>query len=68
MSQVSAAELKRAKAVKVVGERVIATQEEFSPFDLVIEKNGVANAAKELGVAVVAYSPLARGLVTGRYA
>lgn len=38
---------------------------EFSPFELEIEKSGFLKAAKELGVSVVAYSPLGRGLVTG---
>ncbi|ESK89139.1 hypothetical protein Moror_5261 [Moniliophthora roreri MCA 2997] len=37
------------------------------PFTLDIEQNGLAAAAEELGVSVIAYSPLARGLVTGRF-
>jgi aryl-alcohol dehydrogenase-like predicted oxidoreductase len=32
-----------------------------------IEKNGVIEAAKELGVTIVAWGPLASGLLTGRY-
>lgn len=66
MSECSIETLKRAKAVKGVGERVVAVQMEFSPFSLDIEKNSFAQAAKELGVTVVAYSPLGRGLISGR--
>ena len=66
LSECSAATLHRARAVPGVGEKVIAAQMEFSPFSLQIEKDGFAKVAKELGVAVVAYSPLGRGLVSGR--
>lgn len=68
LSECSAETLRRAKAVKGVGEKVIAAQMEYSPFSLQVEKDGFAKAAKELGVAIVAYSPLGRGLVSGRYA
>lgn len=68
LSETSIATLKRAKAVKGVGEKVIAAQMEFSPFELTIEKNGFVDAINEAGMALVAYSPLARGLVTGRRA
>lgn len=68
LSECSADVLKRAKAVPVAGERVVAAQMEFSPFELGIEKSGFVAAARELGVAVVAYSPLGRGMITGRWA
>jgi len=32
-----------------------------------IERNGVLDTAKELGVTIIAYSPLAGGLLSGRY-
>ena len=32
-----------------------------------IEKNGVLETAKELGVTIIAYTPLERGLLTGKY-
>ncbi len=32
-----------------------------------IETNGILDAAKELGVTIVAWSPLARGILSGRY-
>ncbi|TDL15047.1 Aldo/keto reductase [Rickenella mellea] len=67
LSECSAATLRRAKAVPGVGDKVIAVQMEYSPFSLDIEKSGFVKVAEELGVAVVAYSPLGRGLVSGRY-
>lgn len=66
LSESSVETLRRAKAVKGIGERVIAAQMEFSPFSLHSEKDGFAKAAKDMGVALVAYSPLGRGLITGR--
>ncbi|KAJ8701239.1 hypothetical protein PTI98_000049 [Pleurotus ostreatus] len=67
LSECNVDTLKRARAVKGLGEKVVAVQMEFSPFELEIEKNGFAKAAEEAGVAVVCYSPLARGLVSGRF-
>lgn len=66
LSECSVETLRRAKAVKGVGERVVAAQMELSPFSLQSEKDGFAKAAKELGVALVAYSPLGRGMASGR--
>ncbi|KAF7326626.1 malate dehydrogenase [Mycena venus] len=67
LSECSAATLRRARAVKGVGEKVVAVQMEYSPFDLEIETSGLLEAAREMGVAVVPYSPLGRGLLTGKY-
>lgn len=66
LSECSAEVLRRAKAVPVLGGKVIACQMEYNPFELTIEKNGFLNATREAGVALVAYSPLGRGLATGR--
>ncbi|MEO0375804.1 MAG: aldo/keto reductase [Cyanobacteria bacterium P01_A01_bin.17] len=33
-----------------------------------IEQNGILEAARQLGVTILAYSPLAQGLLTGKYA
>ncbi|KAH9846265.1 Aldo/keto reductase [Lenzites betulinus] len=64
LSEVSAATLRRAHAVHPIS----AVQVEYSPFTLDIEdeKIGLLKAARELGVTVVAYSPLGRGLLTGK--
>lgn len=68
LSECSAETLRRAKAVKGLGERIVAVQDEFSPFSLQVETEGFAEVCKELGVSIVAYSPLGRGMVSGRYA
>ncbi|TCD62227.1 hypothetical protein EIP91_007206 [Steccherinum ochraceum] len=59
--------LKRAKAVPGVGEKLVAAQMEFSPFELGVETSGFAAAAEKLGVAVIAYSPLGRGMISGKF-
>ncbi|KAH8110500.1 Aldo/keto reductase [Phellopilus nigrolimitatus] len=65
LSECSVETLRRARAVKGVGARVVAAQMEFSPYSLHVEKSGFAQAAKDEGVSVVAYSPLGRGLDFG---
>lgn len=42
-------------------------QVEFSLLDRSIERNGILEAAKELGVTIIAYTPLASGLLSGKY-
>ncbi|KAF9522253.1 NADP-dependent oxidoreductase domain-containing protein [Crepidotus variabilis] len=63
LSEISAETLRRAHAIHPIA----AVQVEYSPFALDIERNGLLKACRELGVAVVAYSPLGRGLLTGAY-
>ncbi|KAJ6518185.1 NADP-dependent oxidoreductase domain-containing protein [Mycena vitilis] len=65
LSEVSAATLRRAHAIHPIS----AVQVEYSPFTLDIEdpKIGLLATARELGVQIVAYSPLGRGLLTGQY-
>ncbi|KZP07717.1 Aldo/keto reductase [Athelia psychrophila] len=65
ISECSAATLRRAHAVHPIA----ALQVEYSPFTLGIEDPKVAllQTARELGVTIIAYSPLGRGLLTGRY-
>lgn len=67
LSECNADTLKRAKAVEGLGDKVVAVQMEFSPFTLDIEKSGFAAVADELGVSVVAFSPLGRGMASGKY-
>ena len=59
------ATLRRAHAVHPIA----ALQVEYSPFFLDIEEDkiGLLKACRELGIAVVAYSPLGRGMLTGAY-
>jgi len=63
LSECSAATLRRAYAIHPIA----AIQMEYSPWSLDIENNGVLAAARELGVAIVAYSPLGRGFMSGQY-
>jgi len=62
LSEVSAETLKRAHAVHPIA----AVQSEYSLWTLDPE-NGVLEATKEIGALFVAYSPLGRGFLTGKY-
>ena len=62
LSEVTGAELRAAHAVHPIA----ALQSEWSLFSRDIEA-GVVPAAKELGVALVPYSPLGRGFLTGSF-
>lgn len=65
LCECSANTLRRAHAVHPIA----ALQVEYSPFTLDIEdpKIGLLQAARELGITIVAYSPVGRGLLTGQY-
>ncbi|KIM94351.1 hypothetical protein OIDMADRAFT_45760 [Oidiodendron maius Zn] len=65
LSEVSSATLKRACTVH----HISAVEIEYSPFALDIESEQIKllQTCRELGVAVIAYSPLGRGMLTGRY-
>ena len=65
LSECSSAALRRAHAIHPIS----ALQVEYSPFTLDIEHPKIAllETARELGVTIVAYSPMGRGLLTGRY-
>lgn len=45
----------------------IVNQNRYSIFDRTIEKNGLKSVSAELGRGIVAFSPLAQGLLTDRY-
>jgi len=64
LSEVSAPTLRRASAIHPIS----AVQLEYSPFALDIESPSTAilSTCRELGIAVVAYSPLGRGFLTGQ--
>jgi len=53
------------KAAKVA--KISFVEVEYSPWTIDMEQNGVLDACKELGITVLAYSPLGRGFLTGRY-
>jgi aryl-alcohol dehydrogenase-like predicted oxidoreductase len=60
LSEVSAATLRKAHAVHPIA----AVQNEYSPWSRNVEL-GVRDTAKELGTALVAFSPTARGFLAG---
>ncbi len=45
----------------------VINQNRYNIFDRKIEENGLLNAAKELGKGLIVFSPLAQGLLSGRY-
>lgn len=63
LSEVSASTIRRAHAVHPIS----AIQVEYSPFCLDIESSAtnVLKTCRELGISIVAYSPIGRGLLTG---
>ncbi|POG77727.1 aldo/keto reductase [Rhizophagus irregularis DAOM 181602=DAOM 197198] len=63
LSECSAKTLRRAYKVHPIA----AVQMEYSPWTLDIEKSGMLEACRELGVTIVAYSPLGRGFLTGKF-
>ncbi|KAI0764117.1 Aldo/keto reductase [Irpex lacteus] len=65
LSECTASTIRRAHAVHPI----TAIQVEYSLFALDVEQPeiDVLRTARELGIAVVAYSPLGRGMLTGRF-
>ena len=66
ISECSSNSLRRAHKVHPIS----AVQVEYNPWDLDIETSAGTNllqTCRELGVAVFAYAPLGRGILTGRY-
>ncbi len=68
VSNFSAARMRRAHAELAARGLVLASnQVKYSLLDRSIEANGTLAAAGELGVSLIAYSPLEQGLLTGKY-
>lgn len=61
LSEASAENVRRAAAVHAIA----ALESEYSLFSRDVEDNGVLAAIRELGIALVPYSPLGRGMLTG---
>jgi aryl-alcohol dehydrogenase-like predicted oxidoreductase len=62
ISEPSAETIRRAHAIHPL----TAVQSEYSLFERDAETNGVLDAVRELGIGFVAFSPLGRGLLTGK--
>ncbi|CAM2944676.1 aldo/keto reductase [Paenibacillus sediminis] len=54
-------------ALKDYGIELVSNQVKYSIYDRRIEQNGVLDAAKELGMTIIAFSPLEQGLLTGKF-
>lgn len=68
VSNYSAAQLREAHGYLAErGVPLAVNQVRYSLLTREIERNGIFNTAKELGVTILAYSPLAQGLLTGKY-
>jgi aryl-alcohol dehydrogenase-like predicted oxidoreductase len=54
-------------ALEKHGLPLASNQVRFNLLDRMIEKQGILDTAKELGITIIAYSPLAQGLLTGKF-
>jgi aryl-alcohol dehydrogenase-like predicted oxidoreductase len=68
VSNFDAEQMRRAHAeLQKRGLPLAVDQMEYSLVNRKIESNGVLETAKELGITIVAYTPLGYGLLTGKY-
>jgi len=68
VSNFSAQQMRKAHTeLSAFGLRLATNQVRFSLLDRGIETNGVLDTAKELGVSIISYSPLAQGLLSGKF-
>lgn len=68
VSNFSAKKMKKAHAeLSSLGLDLISNQVVYSLLNRKIETNGILDTAKELGVSIIAYSPLAQGIVSGKF-
>lgn len=68
VSNFSAAAMRRAhRTLAALGLPLAVNQVRFNLLDRRLETNGVLATAQELGISLIAYSPLAKGLLSGRY-
>jgi len=68
VSNYSAREMRRAwESLQKQGINLLVNQVQYSLLNRKIETNGVLDTAKELGITIIAYSPLMQGLATGKF-
>jgi aryl-alcohol dehydrogenase-like predicted oxidoreductase len=68
VSNYSADQMRRAfERLAARGIRLASNQVEYSLLKRSVEVNGVLDACRELGVRLIAYSPLAMGMLSGKY-
>ena len=68
VSNFSAERMRRAhSALQKRGLSLASNQVQYSLWDRSIEENGVLKSAKELDITIIAWGPLASGLLTGKF-
>ncbi|HYW18982.1 MAG TPA: aldo/keto reductase [Nodularia sp. (in: cyanobacteria)] len=68
VSNYSATQMREAQQILAArGVPLAVNQVRYSLLTRKIESNGILTTARELGVTILAYSPLAQGLLTGKY-
>ena len=68
VSNFSAAQMRKAhQELSNYGLKLTSNQVNYSLLKRDIETNGVLDTANELGISLIAYSPLGRGLLTGKF-
>lgn len=68
VSNFSAKQMRKAhKELEKHGLVLASNQVHYNLLRRNIESNGIMDTARELGIAIIAYSPLAQGILTGKY-
>lgn len=68
ISNFSAKKMRKAHdELSSLGLQLISNQVRYSLLDRRIETNGILDTARELGVSIIAYSPLAQGILSGKF-
>lgn len=68
VSNYSANQMKRAyDYLEKFGYPLVSNQVHYSLLNRRIERNGILKLAKEMGITIIAYSPLEQGLLTGKF-
>ena len=68
VSNFSAKSMREAdRVLREHGLRLVSNQVKYNLLDRRIEHNGILDTAKELGIAIIAYSPLEQGILSGKF-
>ncbi len=68
VSNFNAEQMRRAdRELRKHGLRLMTNQVRYSLLHRAMESNGILESAKELGISIIAYSPLAQGVLTGKF-
>ncbi|MHB1611224.1 MAG: aldo/keto reductase [Sulfobacillus sp.] len=68
VSNFSAAQMTEAyKALRAHGHSLVSNQVRYNLLDRRVENNDILLAAEDLGITIIAYSPLAQGILTGKF-